>query len=389
MHTVPKPELNKYPPPATFTDSSHPVKVMRRVHRLYKACPSLSHITHTVLHCDHRPQYLQWFLACFVFLLFLLILYVPAYYQDQVHIGWSVNTSRDLRLYVLPENLTAIIPQPDICSKKLFLLIVVCSAVGNFEARAAIRQTWASAPIVTEKASAIRVAFLLGVLKHNTLQEQVEKESVLHKDIIQEDFLDTYYNLTLKTVMLLKWTIKNCPFVHYIMKADDNTFINIESLVHLLHSKGTTGLLMGDLICGAHPVSDSHRKMYAPSYMYPRRVYPNYLSGAGYVMSNDVVKQLYTAALQTQLFHLEDVYVTGLCSKAAGIRPRDHPAFTYRRRKIIPCLLRDHSVVTSHHMESAHLLEIWPRIQDPNLDCSNFNASQYAKYKNKKCNVQL
>ncbi|XP_047000669.1 beta-1,3-galactosyltransferase 1-like [Schistocerca americana] len=290
--------------------------------------------------------------------------------------GWSVNTSRDLRLYVLPENLTEIIPQADICSKKLFLLIVVCSAVGNFEARAAIRQTWASAPIVTEKASAIRVAFLLGVLKHNTLQEQVEKESVLHKDIIQEDFLDTYYNLTLKTVMLLKWTVKNCPFVHYIMKADDNTFINIESLVHLLHSKGTTGLLMGDLICGAHPVSDSHRKMYAPSYMYPRRVYPNYLSGAGYVMSNDVVKQLYTAALQTQLFHLEDVYVTGLCSKAAGIHPRDHPAFTYRRRKIIPCLLRDHSVVTSHHMESAHLLEIWPRIQDPNLDCSNFNASQ-------------
>lgn len=50
---------------------------------------------------------------------------------------------------------------------------------------------------------------------------------------------------------------------------------------------------------------------YAPNYMYPGRIYPNYLSGTGYLMSTDVVPKLYNAALETPIFHLEDVYITG------------------------------------------------------------------------------
>lgn len=46
--------------------------------------------------------------------------------------------------------------------------------------------------------------------------------------------------------------------------------------------------------------------------MYSGRVYPNYLSGTGYVMSADVVTRLYKAALKTPLLHLEDVYITGI-----------------------------------------------------------------------------
>lgn len=45
--------------------------------------------------------------------------------------------------------------------------------------------------------------------------------------------------------------------------------------------------------------------------MYPDRVYPNYLSGTGYVMSSVSIGRLYKAALSTPLFHLEDIYITG------------------------------------------------------------------------------
>lgn len=48
--------------------------------------------------------------------------------------------------------------------------------------------------------------------------------------------------------------------------------------------------------------------------MYRDRIYPNYLSGTGYVMSIDVVPKLYEAALITPIFHLEDIYITGLCT---------------------------------------------------------------------------
>lgn len=45
--------------------------------------------------------------------------------------------------------------------------------------------------------------------------------------------------------------------------------------------------------------------------MYSGNIYPNYLSGTGYVMSMDVVAKLYNASLTTPLLHLEDVYLTG------------------------------------------------------------------------------
>ncbi|PSN51472.1 hypothetical protein C0J52_00709 [Blattella germanica] len=267
---------------------------------------------------------------------------------------------------------------PDLCShSELFLLVVVCSAVANFKQRAAIRDTWASAPSVTNSSNTIKVAFLLGDPDNSTLQEMVEDESLQYADIIQEGFVDSYNNLTLKSVMMLKWVSNHCASVRYIMKTDDDMFVNVDNLVRLLRVRNMTNLLVGALICNARPIVDTQNK-YAPRYMYPGRVYPNYLSGTGYVMSRDIVPRLYKAALKTPLFHLEDVYLTGLCAHAAGIRPRFHPAFSYTKRKLDPCLYKDKTVVTSHHVNSSELRKVWTQMKNPQLDCSSYTTSMAA-----------
>lgn len=51
---------------------------------------------------------------------------------------------------------------------------------------------------------------------------------------------------------------------------------------------------------------------YSPQYMYGKRVYPNYLSGTGYLMTLDVAKKLFETTLTTPIFHLEDIYITGM-----------------------------------------------------------------------------
>lgn len=73
--------------------------------------------------------------------------------------------------------------------------------------------------------------------------------------------------------------------------------------------------------------------------MYSEKIYPNYLSGTGYVMSLDVASKLYQAALVTPLLHLEDVYITGLCAKHAKVRPVNHLGFSYVPRKLDRSLL--------------------------------------------------
>lgn len=84
---------------------------------------------------------------------------------------------------------------------------------------------------------------------------QVVEESRAHGDILQEDFVDSYLNLTLKTVMGLKWGSQHCRSAKYFMKTDDDMFINLPAIMTYLteakrerwitgESMATLGLIM-------------------------------------------------------------------------------------------------------------------------------------------------
>lgn len=57
---------------------------------------------------------------------------------------------------------------------------------------------------------AVKILFLLGQTPSNETQTKINNESDVYGDVIQESFLDTYNNLTLKTVMMLKWANRSC-----------------------------------------------------------------------------------------------------------------------------------------------------------------------------------
>ncbi|XP_059471379.1 beta-1,3-galactosyltransferase 1-like isoform X2 [Neocloeon triangulifer] len=348
------------------------------------------------------PKKSSFYAVCCIFLFLLVLLYIPVYYHVQVReapvAGWERNSSRNLREYVQPDNVTAIIEQPSICASNgpILLLVIICSSVENFDARLAIRETWGSPANVSDET--LRLAFLLGDTDSLELQTRVEAESAKYGDVIQEGFLDTYNNLTLKSVMLLKWVRSHCRHAQYVMKTDDDMYVNLPKLITFLQedlakfrpakqppakpaltptlattalpdfAEAKSTLLVGTLICGARPISNSRSKWYSPKYMFPDRTYPKYLSGTGYVMSAQVVKRLYEAALRTPLFHLEDVYITGLCSKAAKIRPLDNAGFSYQKRKLEPCAYRN-QLFTSHHMNSTDMRTVWATVQNPSLVC--------------------
>lgn len=85
----------------------------------------------------------------------------------------------------------------------------------------------------------------------------------MNNDIIVEKFYDTYNNLTLKSVMLLKWVINNCVNLTYLMKVDDDMFVNIPALLKSLKQRPKSeNTLMGSLICNARPIKDSKNKWY-------------------------------------------------------------------------------------------------------------------------------
>ncbi|XP_046974807.1 uncharacterized protein LOC124541046 isoform X2 [Vanessa cardui] len=217
-----------------------------------------------------------------------------------------------------------------------------------------------------------KLVFLLGLPSQDNdteIQEKIDEEVDKYGDVIQEGFIDSYNNLTLKSIMMLKWVTNNCnQSARYILKTDDDMYVNVPNLIENLRNRSkvhdsTKGqekeyLLIGDLICGARPVQDVGSKWYSPRYMYGGRVYPRYLSGTGYALSAPAAHALYEAALRTSYFHLEDIYITGMCAVRARPRivPRDEPGFSYSAVGNSACVA--HSHLTAHRVQPAHMRHV-------------------------------
>ncbi len=124
----------------------------------------------------------------------------------------------DISAYHYPIN----IPK---CSSHHNVFVGIFTAPGYFEKRKMIRQTWSH-----NLNSSYVFAFLVGLTKDAQIQRKIEEESVEHGDIIQINFIDDYKNLTLKVVGLFNWLNDYCPQISYLMKCDDDVYVNVLNL---------------------------------------------------------------------------------------------------------------------------------------------------------------
>jgi hypothetical protein len=64
--------------------------------------------------------------------------------------------------------------------------------------------------------------------------EGIETEKHLYDDLIVANFKDSYDNLTLKTMSTLEWMDSYCNQSEYILKTDDDMFINVPNLLSFI-----------------------------------------------------------------------------------------------------------------------------------------------------------
>lgn len=114
------------------------------------------------------------------------------------------------------------------------LLIVVVSAADHSAKRNLIRKTWAGPNLRNEEG--IQLIFLVGSTLDDdkVIKERLEKENAQYEDIVQVNVVDTYANLTLKSVALLHWAYSHCPAAQLVLKCDDDTYLNLNLLTQLI-----------------------------------------------------------------------------------------------------------------------------------------------------------
>ena len=113
----------------------------------------------------------------------------------------------------------------------LSVIVLVKSAAINFERRNSIRKTWGWPGNCNY--TMVRTVFLVGLISDNTAQLKIRRENGRYHDIIQGDFIDGYYNNTLKTLMGLKWAYLFCESDYYLF-ADDDYYISTKNLLLFL-----------------------------------------------------------------------------------------------------------------------------------------------------------
>lgn len=266
-----------------------------------------------------------------------------------------------------------IMDNTEVCNNKTpFLVLMIPVAPHNVEARNAIRQTWGNKSVV--QGEEVLTLFMLGLSSrdnHEQTQKMLEEENLQHHDLIQSDFLDTYLNLTIKTMVIMDWLATRCPAAAYAMKVDSDMFLNIDNLVIMLQKPEIPkqGYLTGYLMVDRPVVRSKNSKWYVSEELFPEPTYPSYTLGMGYVFSNDLPGKYVEVSKSIKPFNIEDAYI-GMCMKKLGlspISPPDPSQWKAYNAKYDRC---EYSKIITYILGSSkELLDYWTDLKKPGAPC--------------------
>lgn len=230
----------------------------------------------------------------------------------------------------IPRNSSFLLNVPELCSREPspLYLIAIHSSPGNEQRRQNVRRTWGDVALFEDGRT--KMVFLTGVPDSSADQKLLDEEHRKYGDIVQGDFVDHYRNLTLKGLLGLQWVRRYCPQARYVIKADDDAFVNIFGLLKEIDAIAANSQDERMVMCplwkdNTMPILRDPAKCMKWCVKYSefpgRNYFPKYCAGLTYVLSTDMMADMLSASRRTPFFWIDDVYITGLLlAKVSGVR---------------------------------------------------------------------
>ena len=101
-----------------------------------------------------------------------------------------------------------------------------------------------------------------------------------------------------------KWLNDRCSNARFVLKVDDDVFVNPENLMKLIKSaafkksENINYALIGKTMIDIKPERRSVHRWYIPRSVYPYDTFPPYLIGFSYLFSGSVIESIYTCTLR-------------------------------------------------------------------------------------------
>lgn len=206
------------------------------------------------------------------------------------------------------------------------------------------------------------------------VQRVLGREYGRYGDLVQCQSRDTYTNLTLKSISALEWTRQYCPWARYLLKTDDDMFIDVRRLLRFINKVETETVtessvsgfhprplepihdpyelftlgadmfesaatpsfdielpptIWGRLAHGWRPIRQHNSKYYVSRTQYTGRVYPDFCTGPAYLMTRSAVSPLYEAALGKDFDVVDDEDEDGYQKNEKNMNEEDSEVKTY------------------------------------------------------------
>ncbi|GFO03947.1 beta-1,3-galactosyltransferase 1-like [Plakobranchus ocellatus] len=177
-------------------------------------------------------------------------------------------------------------------------------------------------------------------------------------DILQFDMIDSYTNLTRKCLLALDWILSSCKGVQYIVKVDQDIFLNVPLLLTFLKNHGKSKAIYGFIYNGG---SVNRKGRWAVSEeIYPLDSYPVYASGTSYIISRSAAVTLMKLCSHYPYFPIEDAFITGILATVGSIDRVHMRGFSYwKQPKPEPCAFVNDKIYTGNGMDETDLRSVW------------------------------
>ena len=290
-------------------------------------------------------------------------------YTGPIIPGWPPDRSRNVADYILPGRSTLL---SDVSLLNDFseakILIMVQSSPANLERRNTNRQTW-----MKNSPMEVKTIFIFGT------DEKVSSIAIANElqefgDVLQMNFVDSYYNGTLDSLSALKFFLEfGSTSIAFLCIADDDVYLNLKAVRRLLLLDGVinanSDFLLGDLhfrprlpkVKKSHLKDAFTTKFETPNYM--RRIDggkkpPKYLNGGFYAIPSTRVRRLFESALSLPLLVWNDVFITGFAAEKCGLRRKNHSGW-HRFGLTDLDNVNWNSTYSVHHVDNEKKLEIY------------------------------
>lgn len=286
---------------------------------------------------------------------------------------YSIDTEVPVRMPLVktiykPGHLNSEIDMERICPQKGLstqLLVLITSSLRHSAARMSIRQTWMHYGSRRD----VGMAFVLGKGKNKSVKKAIDQEDFMYQDLIRGHFIDSYNNLTLKTISLLEWADLHCPKAKYVLKTDDDMFINVPKLLTLISTLKANRTIYGRRAENWKPIRNRWSKYHISNAQYGKPTFPYFTTGPAYLLTGDIVHALYVQSLNTAFLKLEDVFTTGIVAESLNIRRVNVREMANTRTKFEACHIRDK--ITIHMVRNNEQFTLWNMLLDDTIKCDN------------------